>query len=383
MTQHEFFVILDVNDNGNDDGNDDGDKFRMEGNLHRKKRVTIKQVAQEAGVSTQTVSRVINNRPDVAPETRKNVQDVIEKLGYHPSAVARSLIQQRSYTLGVITFGLQYIGPSRTLNGITHQAETKGYAILLNELAEYELDDIQSVIPGILARHVDGIIWAVPEVDDNLSWLKESDLEFPVPIVLLTTGSETKLPSVQIDNYEGGCMATRHLLEQGYRSIAHIAGPLDWWVAQRRMDGWRDTLEKAGLSISANHWEEGTWSAASGERAMIELFAKYPEMDAVFVANDQMSLGVLKAAHERQLNIPKDLGVVGFDGIPESINYWPPLTTIYQDLHQLGCTAVEELIKIIEGQNQGVEPDEPNQLLYQPELIVRASTKQESAVHQE
>jgi LacI family transcriptional regulator len=355
----------------------------MEGNLHRKKRVTIKRVAQEAGVSTQTVSRVINNRPDVAPETRQRVQEVIEELSYHPSAVARSLIQQRSYTLGVITFGLQYVGPSRTLNGITYQAESNGYALLLNELAEYELDDIQSVIPGILARHVDGIIWAVPEVGKNLSWLKEGSFDFPVPIIFLTIGSHPGLPSVSINNYEGGCIATRHLLDQGFRSIGHIAGPLDWWEARRRMDGWRDTLLGAGLPVSEDQWVEGTWSSASGKRSINKLFAQFPEMDAVFVANDQMSLGVLEGAHERQLEIPKDLGIVGFDGIPESAYYWPPLTTIYQDQHRLGCTAVEELIKIIDNQFHGVAEYESNRLLFQPELVVRASTQQESSLHQE
>ena len=354
----------------------------MESNLHRKKRVTIKYVAREAGVSTQTVSRVINNRPDVASETRQRVQEVIEELGYHPSAVARSLIQQRSYTLGVITFGLQYVGPSRTLNGITHQAEANGYALLLNELAEYEVDHIQSVIQGILARQVDGIIWAVPEVGNNLSWLKENNFEFPIPILFLTIGSHPGIPSVSINNYEGGCMATQHLLDQGYRSVAHIAGPLNWWEARRRMDGWRETLQQAGLPPADDQWVEGSWSAASGDRSIKQLFTQYPNMDAIFVANDQMSLGVLKGAHERGLKIPRDLAVVGFDGIPESTNYWPPLTTIYQDQHQLGCTAVEELIKIIDDQNRGVAEYESKRLLFQPELVVRASTTQVSMLHQ-
>jgi DNA-binding LacI/PurR family transcriptional regulator len=177
-------------------------------------------------------------------------------------------------------------------------------------------------------------------------------------------------------------MATRHLLEQGYRSIAHITGPLDWWEAQRRMDGWRDTLQQAGLPPAEDHWVEGTWSAASGERSIKKLFTQYPEMDAVFVANDQMSLGVLKGAHEQQLKIPKDLAIVGFDGIPESTNYWPPLTTIYQDQHQLGCTAVEELIRIIDDQNRGVAEYESKRLLFQPELVIRASTTRVSMLHQ-
>jgi DNA-binding LacI/PurR family transcriptional regulator len=149
------------------------------------------------------------------------------------------------------------------------------------------------------------------------------------------------------------------------------------------MDGWRDTLQQAGLPVLEDHWVSGTWSAASGERSIKRLFAQYPEMDAVFVANDQMSLGVLKGAHERGLEIPKDLGIVGFDGIPESTNYWPPLTTIYQDLHHLGSTAVEELIKIIEDQNLVVAEYEPQRLLFQPKLVVRASTQQGSTIHQE
>jgi LacI family transcriptional regulator len=355
----------------------------MEGNLLRKKRVTIKRVAQEAGVSTQTVSRVINDRPDVAPETRQRVKEIIEKLGYHPSAVARSLIQQRSYTLGVITFGLKYVGPARTLNGITHQAELKGFALLVNELAEYKSDDIQSVIQGLLARQVDGIIWAVPEVGNNLSWLKGNNFEFPIPILFLTIGPHTEIPSVSINNFEGGCMATQHLMDQGYRSIGHISGPLDWWEAQRRMDGWRNTLGEAGFPISEDHWVEGTWSSASGERAIKKLFAQYPEMDAVFVANDQMALGVLNGAHEKQIEIPKNLGIVGFDGIPESAYYWPPLTTIYQDQHQLGCTAVEELIEIIEDQNRGVTEYQPKRVLFQPELVVRSSTLQCNTLHKD
>jgi LacI family transcriptional regulator len=351
---------------------------RMEGSLHRKKRVTIKHVAHEAGVSTQTVSRVINNRPDVAPETRQRINEIIKKLDYHPSVVARSLIQQRSYTLGVTTYGLQHVGPSRTLSGITHQAESKGYALLLNELVENEIGNPQSVIQDLLARQVDGIIWAVPETSTNLKWLEEINYEFSIPILFLTIGSHPEIPSVSINNYKGGCLATQHLLAQGYHSIGHISGPYDWWESQRRMDGWRDTLHKANIPVSKNHWAEGTWSSASGERAFKQLLEKYPEMDAIFVANDQMALGVLKEAHKRNLRIPEELGIVGFDGIPESAHFWPPLTTVYQDQHQLGCIAVDELVNIIEDQNRGMTKYSPKRLLLEPEIVVRASTIQEN-----
>src|SRR6187431_1297912 len=126
-------------------------------------RATIKEVASVAGVSTQTVSRVINERPDVSPETRKKVQEVIKTLGYQPSALARSLISQRSHTLGVVTAGLRYIGPSRTLSGITSAAEASGYSVLLKQLPSYYTEDTTPIFKGFLSQHVDGIIWAVPE----------------------------------------------------------------------------------------------------------------------------------------------------------------------------------------------------------------------------
>src|SRR5512134_447675 len=149
------------------------------------RRPTIKQVAKAAGVSTQTVSRVINDRPDVAPETRERIMLTIEELGYQPSALARSLIQQRSYTLGVVTAGLKFIGPSRTLNGITSAAEEAGYALLLEELPRFESEKIEPIFQALLSRHVDGIIWAVPQVGENRNWLKNPSVDPKVPVVFL------------------------------------------------------------------------------------------------------------------------------------------------------------------------------------------------------
>src|SRR5688572_9146266 len=161
-------------------------------------RSTIKEVASAAGVSTQTVSRVINQRPDVSPETRKRVQDVIEKLGYQPSALARSLIRQRTYTLGVVTAGLKYIGPSRTLNGITSAAEEAGYSLLLKELPRFDADEITPIFQVLLAHHVDGIIWAVPEVGENRSWVDKQSLELDIPIVYLTMEPQEDISIVSI-----------------------------------------------------------------------------------------------------------------------------------------------------------------------------------------
>src|SRR5512136_1887595 len=222
--------------------------------MNLNKRATIKQVAKVANVSTQTVSRVINDRPDVAPETRARIKQIIDELDYHPSALARSLIQQRSYTLGVVTAGLKYIGPSRTLNGITSKAEELGYALLLEELPRFDTENIKPLLQNLLARHVDGIVWAVPQVGDNRRWVDEILNDVPVPVVFLTMQARAGVSTVSVDNYAGGVLATRHLLEQGYRQIGHIAGPLDWWEARQRKQAWQETLEKAGKKVSENHW---------------------------------------------------------------------------------------------------------------------------------
>jgi LacI family transcriptional regulator len=339
-----------------------------------RQKVTIRDVAAAAGVSHQTVSRVINDRPDVAEETRRRVWQVIEELNYQPSDLARSLIRQRSETLGVVTAGLNYFGPSRTLNGITRQAEEMGYTLLLKELPDFRANDVQPILNSLLARQVDGIIWAVSEVGNNLRWLDRQPAGLSMPMIFLTMQARPDLPVVSVDNYAGGCMATEHLIEQGCRHIGHIAGPLEWWEARQRKAGWQDCLRKAGLQVAEHHWHEGNWSAASGESAIRQLLDDYPEMDGVFVANDQMALAVLQIACRRGLRIPQDLAVVGFDGIRESAFYWPPLTTVYQDLRTLGRTAVRELLQIIEADRQGTAETVPKTISLSPELVVRAST---------
>jgi DNA-binding LacI/PurR family transcriptional regulator len=149
---------------------------------------------------------------------------------------------------------------------------------------------------------------------------------------------------------------------------------LDWWEARQRKAGWRDALLAAGVPASELRAEEGTWSSASGERTIERLLAGYPEMDAVFVGNDQMALSVLQVACRKGIRVPHDLGVVGFDGLPEAAHYWPPLTTVYQDLQLLGSTAVQELIRAIDTSRRNQGAFEPQSILLSPELIVRESS---------
>jgi DNA-binding LacI/PurR family transcriptional regulator len=337
-------------------------------------RATIKQVASAAGVSTQTVSRVINNRPDVSPGTRKRVQEVIDQLSYRPSALARSLIRQRSYTLGVVTAGLKYIGPSRTLNGITTAAEETGYALLLKELPRFDANNIVPIFQGFLSRHVDGIIWAVPEVGENRNWINELPMDLEIPVVYLTMKPRENITVVSVDNYSGGRMAMSHLFDQGYRNIGHISGPLDWWEARQRMSAWQDSVKEVGIEPLDRYWAEGNWSSASAAQAVDKLLETYPEMDAIFVANDQMALSVLQHACQKGLRVPEDLGIVGFDNMVESAYFWPPLTTIQQDQNQIAKIAVEEVIKIIETGWKGEESSEPESIMLPPTLVVRQSS---------
>jgi LacI family transcriptional regulator len=284
------------------------------------------------------------------------------------------LIRQRSHTLGVVTAGLRYIGPSRTLSGIASAAEKAGYSILLKELPRFEENDIEPIFQALLARHVDGIIWAVPEVGGNHGWVTGQTLGLEVPLVYLTMQPQQNMSVVAIDNYLGGRMAVSHLLEQGYRRIGHISGPLDWWEARQRMAAWKDVLQEAGFEVRDAHFVEGNWSPSSGALAIAKLFDQYPDMDSIFVANDQMALSVIQFAGEKGLRIPEDLGIVGFDNIAESAYFFPALTTIQQDQHNIAELAVEEIIKIIEAGWQGLEQVEPRTIMLPPSLVVRQSS---------
>lgn len=340
----------------------------------KRKTVTIRDVAAAAGVSHQTVSRVINNRPDVSDETRQRVNDIIVTLGYQPSAIARSLINQRSFTLGIVTAGLQYAGPSLTLNGIIHQTEEEGYTLLVKSLPTFNAENIQPLLNSLYARRVDGIIWAVPEVGNNRDWIDTLLPKLPIPMIFLTMETQPQVSIISIDNYSGGCLAVKHLVDKGYQHIGHISGPLDWWEARQRKQAWEDTLLSNGMHITENSWMKGNWSAKSGERAVIQLLNAFSGMDAIFVGNDQMALAVLKVACQQGLRVPQDLAIVGFDNLLESAYYWPPLTTVKQDLQHLGKIGVQKLVELIELRQAGEAEIEPVNVSIQTELIVRGTT---------
>jgi LacI family transcriptional regulator len=339
-----------------------------------KSRPTIYEVASAAGVSRQTVSRVLNSKPDVSPDTRKRVQDIIEQLDYRPSAIARSLSLKKTFTLGVVTAGLKYLGPSRTLSGITREADLIGYGLLLKELNRFNEHNVAPLLQWFQSQHVDGIIWAAPQIAESLSWLNDPNFDLNLPIIFLTSENKPGISIVSIDNYAGGLMATEHLLNLGKQHIGHISGPLDWWEARQRKKGWEDALTGVGIHPIPAMSVEGNWSSKSGKLAFQILQSHYPQLDAVFVGNDQMALSILQATNESGIKIPEDLAVIGFDGIPESEFYSPPLSTIYQDQDEIGRTAVRELIRLVNEKLDEEQPIRPRQITLQPELVVRQST---------
>jgi LacI family transcriptional regulator len=336
-------------------------------------KATIRDVAAAAGVSRQTVSRVLNDKPDVAKETRQRVLEVIDRFGYRPSSIARSLTQGRSCTLGVVSYGVQYFGPSHTLAGIERQASEMGYTLHLSFVRQPTESGIQ-ILHDLISYHVDGIIWAVSEIGNNRDWVKEELRRSTVPVVFLDMRPCPNLPVVNVENRAGGYIATKHLLEQGCRNIGLITGPLDWWSAQERKAGWCDALREAGLTAEDTLVVEGTWSAASGERGFRRLLKQCPEVDAVFACNDQMALGVLKAARELGRRVPEDLAVVGFDDVPEAPFFCPSLSTVRQDLNELGRSAVRELGRLIDAIQRDQPEVELRTIFLQPELIVRQSS---------
>jgi LacI family transcriptional regulator len=228
------------------------------------------------------------------------------------------------------------------------------------------------ILDTLLARRVDGIIWAVPEVGDNRKWLRPGLLDRLPPIVFLSMQSHAELTIAAVNNFSGAKQATQHLIEQGRRKIAMITGPQAWWEARERLAGWKNTLEEAGLPVSSS--VESYWSAAGGERAMQQLLKQTPDIDAVFASSDQIALGALGAIHQSGRRIPDDLAVVGFDNAPESAFYWPPLTTVYQKLVNVGHIAVQNLHQMIEARRQQRSYIEAAVTLIEPELIIRASS---------
>jgi LacI family transcriptional regulator len=287
------------------------------------------------------------------------------------------LIQRRGMNLGVVASGHEYYGPSgMAVVGVERQANELGYSLMLQLLHNPNTAQVQQVVDNFLAQEVEGIIWAVPEIGDNRAWFKTHKAELRIPSIFLSMEQHPGLWIAAMDNRQGARLATEHLLAGGYRRIGFIQGPIEWWEARERQRGWQDALSAYSiLPEEGQSAPAGDWSPASGERGLVALLKTYPKMDAVFCANDHLALGALKMAHELKLRVPEALGIVGFDNRPESAYFYPPLTTVAQQLDEVGSLAVRELHRIIETARHGKTADQPGTILLQPTLVVRDSSR--------
>jgi len=309
----------------------------------QRRAVVMADVARLAGVSQQTVSRVLNESPHVRAETRVRVLDAVRKLDYRPNPVARALVTGRSRTLGVVSFDTTLFGPASTLLGIERAAHDSGYFVSIASLRSPDAASLRAAIERLRLQGVDGILAIAPQEQAAAAL---AHLPAGVPVVATEAGFHDDVPLVAVDQVDGAGAATRHLLELGHRTVWHISGPPDWLEARDRVRGWRATLAAAG--IAEPPMLVGDWSAHSGYELARELAAE-PSVSAIFAGNDQMALGVLRALHELGRRVPGEISVVGFDDIPEAAYFTPPLTTVRQNFNEVGRRALHLLLRRIEG----------------------------------
>ncbi len=319
-------------------------------------------VAALAGVSHQTVSRVLNGSPLVREDTRVRVLDAIRETGYRRNNAARMLATNRSGRIGMVSAHLALYGPSMIASAVQEAGHDAGYDVSVVGVREFAEDLLRQAVERLLDQAVEAIVVAVAH-RDTLPMVQA--LSLPIPVVLVQGLGAGESMAAAIDQEAGARLATEHLLDLGHHSVAHVSGPTDWVEAGQRRTGWRAAHDDRSLLPGPEL--AGDWSAVSGYEAGRRI-AESPEVTAVFAANDAMALGVLRALHESDRKVPQEVSVVGFDDVPEAAFYWPSLTTIRQPFPELGRRALDLALRALDG-----EADASVELL-QPELVVRASS---------
>ncbi len=329
-------------------------------------RLNLEEIGRLAGVSRSTVSRVVNDEPNVSAEAKRRVEAVISETGYRPHAAARSLASNRTGVVGLVIpsaaetlFDDPYFG--RLILGVTNATNAAATTLALF-LFDQESDE-GSLIPRVDAGLVDGVIVTATQMGDQLiDHLRGTDLPF---VVVGRPEDDRSLFSVDADNRSGARSAAKHLADLGRTRIGLIAAPSNTTAGVDRRNGFLDGLADAGLDVDGR-MREGDWTERSGERAMRELLATEP--DAVFVASDRMAVGALRAIHENGLDCPTDIAVVSFDGLIPPDQTMPRLTSVAQPVTEVGQRAAQLLKAVIDG-----SATDPEHVVFPTELIVRES----------
>lgn len=325
------------------------------------RRPSIYDVADRAGVSHMTVSRVLNGHPNIRESTRVKVLAAIDEMNFTRSTIARALATSKAMRIGVLLDSPGQYGPNSILRAIEAAAREHGYSVSAFSIGDDERRRVDAGVVELLAQGVDGLCLIAPRVS-SLDVLRQQAAG--VPLLVVTEEADPEIHTAAVDQRAGGHAAVRHLIELGHRKILHLAGPDDWFDARARAGAWRDELTAAGLEVVAP--EVGDWSSDSGyEYGRTHDFG---DATAVFAANDQMALGIVHGLMERGLRVPDDISVVGFDDLPDARHFLPPLTTIRQDFPSLGRLVIRALLAAMEGDQGGVRE------LIAPSLVVRAST---------
>jgi DNA-binding LacI/PurR family transcriptional regulator len=328
----------------------------------RRQPPVMADVALLAGVSHMTVSRVLNDHPGVRAETRSRVLAAMRELDYRPNTAARALVTGRSRTLGVVRFETTLYGPTSTLFGIEQAARSAGYFVNIVSLRSINRRSIGEAVDNLRGQAVEGVIIIAPHISaaKALSFLPKD-----IPLVAVEGGAGP-VPIVAVDQVTGASRATAHLLSLGHQTVWHVAGPTDWLEARARERGWRETLMEASRDVP--QVLIGDWSARSGYEQGKKI-AAHGQASAVFVGNDQMALGVLRALREGGIAVPDEMSVVGFDDVPEAAYFCPPLTTVRQNFEQVGRRSLEVLLRQVEGTGA-----DDLDVIVEPELVVRQSS---------
>lgn len=320
-------------------------------------------VARLAGVSHQTVSRVLNGHPNVREQTRLRVRAAIAELGYRPNKAARALVTGRTQLIGVVAANSTLYGPASLLAAFELAAGEAGFAVSLKRVKVLDRSSIAEAVEHHRDQRVAGIVAIAPTASANEAL---ADVPAGVPLVTVDGDPDRGTPMVTVDQYAGAFDATRHLLAAGHRTVWHVSGPPDWFDAKGRVAGWQGALEAAGAEVPP--LVAADWSAAAGYRAG-QMLARMPEVTAVFAANDHLALGILRAMSERGKRVPSDVSVVGFDDVPEAEYFIPPLTTVRPDFDAVA----RETLGLLLAQVDGGEVGGSAKRVVAPRLISRES----------
>lgn len=306
-------------------------------------RPTIYDVARQAGVSHQTVSRVINGKEGVLPETRAQVLSAIEELGFRPNAIARSMSQGQTHTLACISPNLTDYTFASVIEGAENEARQHGYFLLSATAATAEaMRDLVEELAG--RRRVDGLIVINPYADSRHEYMPAN---FPI-VFVGACSREAHIDSVSLNDEKAAYDAAQHLLGLGHRTIAMVTGPMSENCSQDRCTGFLRALRESGLAPDQAMIVEGDWSATSGQDAFFHFVEQGRAPSAVFAQNDRMAMGIISAARATGWRVPGDLSVIGMDDMPLASYFDPPLTTMHQDMQQIGQEATHLLLQKLE-----------------------------------